>query len=244
MFSFFGINAVDTIKTRWQQVQDRVASAAIRSGRDPNDIRIMAVSKTVPLPQIIEAYDAGISLFGENRIQEAQQKFGTHRESLPASAELHLVGHLQTNKARKAHELFDMIHSVDSVNLTETLSRIASESNRRIPILIEVNTSGEDSKFGISPDQVLNFTRQVALFPNLQIQGFMTVGGWLPDPEQVRPCFQKLREIRDQVESLKIPNVNTEILSMGMTNDFEVAIEEGSTLVRIGTAIFGARPDQ
>jgi pyridoxal phosphate enzyme (YggS family) len=233
---------VDTIKTRWQQVQDRMAHAAIRSGRNHDDIRIMAVSKTVPLPQIIEAYEAGITLFGENRIQEAQKKFGTHRENLPTDAELHLVGHLQTNKARKALELFDMIHSVDSVNLAETLSRIAGESNRRIPILIEVNTSGEDSKFGVTPDQVLDFTRQAASFPNLHIQGFMTVGAWLPDAEQVRPCFRRLREIRDRVESMKIPNVNTNVLSMGMTNDFEVAIEEGATLVRIGTAIFGARP--
>jgi len=235
---------VDTIKARWQLVQDQVERAAQRSSRNPDDIRVMAVSKTVPLPQIREAHEAGITLFGENRVQEAQQKFGTHRENLPDGVELHLVGHLQTNKVRKALELFDMIHSVDNMNLAETLSRIAVESNRRIPILIEVNTSGEESKFGVAPNLVLEFTGQVASFPNLQIQGFMTVGAWLPDPEQVRPCFHRLKKIADEVKAQNIPNVNTEVLSMGMTNDFEVAIEEGSTLVRIGTAIFGVRPSQ
>ena len=235
---------MDTIKARWQLVQDQVERAAQRSSRNPDDIRVMAVSKTVPLPQIREAHEAGITLFGENRVQEAQQKFGTHRENLPDGVELHLVGHLQTNKVRKALELFDMIHSVDNMNLAETLSRIAVESNRRIPILIEVNTSGEESKFGVAPNLVLEFTGQVASFPNLQIQGFMTVGAWLPDPEQVRPCFHRLKKIADEVKAQNIPNVNTEVLSMGMTNDFEVAIEEGSTLVRIGTAIFGVRPSQ
>jgi hypothetical protein len=170
------------------------------------------------------------------------QKFGSHREHFPDSkAELHLVGHLQTNKVRKALELFDMIHSVDSVHLAETLSRVAVELNRLVPVLIEVNTSGETSKYGVIPDQVLDITGQAASFSNLHILGFMTVGVWLADPEQVRPCFQMLRKIRDMVESKHIPNVSTNILSMGMSNDFEVAIKEGSTLVRIGTAIFGAR---
>lgn len=202
----------------------------------------MAVSKTQSLPRILEACDAGITLFGENRIQEALQKFGPGRTEFQVpGTKLHLIGHLQTNKARKALDLFDMIHSVDSFRLAETLSRIVQESDRTIPILIEVNTSGEESKYGVEPDEVLTLTEQVAALPGLRIQGYMTVGAWLPDPEAVRPCFRKLREIRDEIAARNIANIDTSMLSMGMTNDYQVAIEEGSTMVRIGTAIFGPR---
>ncbi len=233
---------MNSIKDRWQQVQENVAAAATRSGRDSKDIQIMAVSKTQLLPRILEACEAGITLFGENRIQEALQKFGPGRVQFQVpGTELHLIGHLQTNKARKALDLFDMIHSVDSLRLAETLSRITQESDRTIPVLIEVNTSGEESKFGIEPDQTADLTQQVAALPGLRILGFMTVGAWLPDPEAVRPCFRRLREIRDDIAARKIPNVDTGMLSMGMTNDYQVAIEEGSTMVRIGTAIFGPR---
>ena len=233
---------MNSIKDRWQQVQEEVAKAAIRSGRDPIDIQIMAVSKTQPLARIHEACEAGITLFGENRIQEALQKFGPGRANFKVpNTELHLIGHLQSNKARKALDLFDMIHSVDSLRLAETLSRIAQESDCTVPVLIEVNTSGEESKFGIEPDHTLDLTQQAATLPGLRVLGFMTVGAWLPDPEAVRPCFRMLREIRDDIAARNIPNVDTGMLSMGMTNDYQVAIEEGSTMVRIGTAIFGSR---
>lgn len=235
---------METIRDRWQRVQERVGSAAIRAGRQPDDVEIVAVSKTVPLDRILEARDGGITRFGENRIQEAIQKFGQHRENLPGSAvELHLVGHLQTNKVRKAFDLFDMIHSVDSLHLAEALSRVAGESGRTIPILFEVNTSGEASKFGIAPDQVIELARQAAPLPHIEIRGLMTVGAWLPDPEAVRPCFRLLRELRDRIQAERIPDIGMDELSMGMTNDFEVAIEEGATIVRIGTAIFGPRAD-
>jgi pyridoxal phosphate enzyme (YggS family) len=239
---FYEIWLVDTIKDRWLRVQERASNAAIRAGRDPSSVRVMAVSKTMPLERIIEARDAGVILFGENRSQEAIQKFGSRRENfLAPDTELHLVGHLQSNKARKAFDLFDMIHSLDSLKLAEVLSRIAVETNRSVPVLIEVNTSGEESKFGVPPDQVLELVLETAAQPNIKLLGFMTVGAWLPDPEAVRPCFRRLRDIRDRIEAQKIPNISTSVLSMGMTNDFEVAIEEGSTMVRIGTAIFGPR---
>ena len=243
MFRFFHEELiVESIKERWQRLQERVAQAASHAGRDPNEIQIMAVSKTMPLEKILEARDAGVTLFGENRIQEAMQKFGDQRQNFSdPDVSLHLVGHLQTNKARKALDLFDMIHSLDRVRLADVLSRIGQETNREVPILIEVNTSGEESKFGVAPNQALELTRQAASYPNLKILGFMTVGAWLPDPEEVRPCFQLLRKIRDRIATEKIANVSTDILSMGMTNDFEAAIEEGSTLIRIGTAIFGPR---
>jgi pyridoxal phosphate enzyme (YggS family) len=233
---------VETLKERWHSVQERVAEAAIRANRDPDEIRIIAVSKTMPLERILEARDAGITRFGENRIQEAIQELGSHRENFPDSGvELHLVGHLQTNKARKALDIFDMIHSVDSLHLAETLSRVAQETYRTIPVLIEVNTSDEESKFGVPPERTMELVRQAAQLPNIEIQGLMTVGAWLSDPEKVRPCFAMLRELRDRIVEQHIPNVDLRVLSMGMTNDFEVAIEEGATLVRIGTAIFGPR---
>jgi len=196
----------------------------------------------VPLARILEARDAGITRFGENRIQEAIKKFGQHRQNFSDPAvELHLVGHLQTNKVRKALDLFDTIQSVDSMHLAEALSRIAKESNHTIPILLEVNTSGEASKFGIPPEQTLELVRRAAPLPGIEIRGLMTVGAWLPNPEDVRPCFRMLRELRDRIKAERIPNVGMGSLSMGMTNDFEVAIEEGATIVRIGTAIFGPR---
>jgi pyridoxal phosphate enzyme (YggS family) len=233
---------VETIRARWQSVQERVAEAAIRADRDPGEVRIVAVSKTMPLERILEARDAGITRFGENRIQEAIRKFGQHRENFPDSGvEMHLVGHLQTNKARKALDVFDMIHSVDSLHLAETLSRVAQETYRTVPVLIEINTSGEESKFGVPPEGTLELVRKAAQLPYIEIQGLMTVGAWLPDAEKVRPCFVMLRELRDHIAEQRIPNLDFRELSMGMTNDFEVAIEEGATMVRIGTAIFGPR---
>jgi pyridoxal phosphate enzyme (YggS family) len=233
---------VETLPDRWRNVQERVADAAIRAGRNPADIRIIAISKTMPLERILEAREAGITRFGENRIQEALRKFGAGREKFPdPSIEMHLVGHLQTNKARKALDLFDVIHSVDSLHLAETISRIAQETNRTVSVLVEVNTSEEESKYGVPAERALELVRQMAPLPNIAIQGLMTVGAWLPDPEEVRPCFVMLRKLRDRISEQHIPNLDIHELSMGMTNDFEVAVEEGATMVRIGTAIFGPR---
>ena len=215
----------------------RIEAACERALRDPTDVRLVAVTKTVEVPAIVEAIEAGVTCIGENRVQEAGRKF---TPELPP-VEKHLVGHLQTNKAGKALELFDMIQSVDSVRLARELSRVCSNKGCSIDVLVEVNTSGEESKYGLPPDEVVEAIEDMADLPGLNVVGLMTVGAFLPDPEDVRPCFRRLRAIRDEVEERVIPGVSMDHLSMGMTNDFEVAIEEGATIVRVGRAIFGER---
>lgn len=220
-----------------RDVLDNVAAAAERSLRDALDVTLVAVTKTVPPERIAEAIRAGVTAIGENRIQEAERKFGA---GLPP-VKKHLVGHLQTNKARKALELFDMIQSLDSMRLAQELSSRCLATDSRADVLVEVNTSGEDSKYGFEPEQVVDAVGEMADLSGLRILGLMTVGAFLDDPGDVRPCFRRLRELRDEIEEAVIPGVSMEHLSMGMTNDFEVAIEEGSTMIRVGRAIFGDR---
>jgi pyridoxal phosphate enzyme (YggS family) len=219
------------------QVMERIEDAAARALRDPADVRLVAVTKTVTREHIIEAIEAGVTCIGENRVQEAERKFGG---GLP-TVEKHLVGHLQTNKARKALELFDMIQSVDSLRLARELATRAEAAGGSIGVLVEVNTSGEEAKYGFAPEDTVEAVRGMADFRGIRVTGLMTVGAFLPDPEDVRPCFRRLRELRDAVEEAVIPGVAMDHLSMGMTNDFEVAIEEGATMVRVGRAIFGER---
>jgi pyridoxal phosphate enzyme (YggS family) len=219
------------------RVVDRMAEAADRSLRDPSDVKLVAVTKTVEPGRIVEAIEAGVTCIGENRVQEAARKF---EAELPP-VEKHLVGHLQTNKVAKALELFDMIESVDSMRLAREISTRAESQGREIDVLVEVNTSGEESKYGLEPGEVLDAVSEMADLRGLRVLGLMTVGAFLPDPEDVRPCFRKLRELRNELEEAVIPGVSMDHLSMGMTGDFEVAIEEGSTMVRVGRAIFGER---
>ncbi len=217
-------------------VRERITRAADRVLRDPGDIKLVAVTKTVEIPLIVEAIEAGISCVGENRIQEAARKF----PELPP-VEKHLVGHLQTNKVKAAIELFDVIESVDSVRLAREISTRCTAAGSQASVLVEVNTSGEESKFGLDPSEVLEALDDMSTLPGLKVVGLMTVGAFLPDPDDVRPCFRMLRAIRDEIEERVIPGVAMDHLSMGMTNDFEVAIEEGATIVRVGRAIFGER---
>jgi len=219
-----------TIAERVAQVRQRVERAAERAGRSPADVTIVAVSKAHPPQAIEEAVRAGIAHVGENRVQEAAAKIPVLRPSLEGPVTWHLVGHLQTNKAKTALELFDIIHSVDSLHLAEALSHRAQ---RPLPVLLEVNVAGEASKFGFSPGQVASAVQVVARLPQLDLRGLMTVAPFVNDPEAVRPVFRELRRLRDALGLAE--------LSMGMTDDFEVAIEEGATLVRIGRAIFGER---
>jgi pyridoxal phosphate enzyme (YggS family) len=221
-----------------REVEKRIEAAAARSLRDASDIKLVAVTKTVEVPKIVEAVDAGVTCIGENRVQEAARKFA---EGLPR-VEKHLVGHLQTNKAKKAVELFDVIQSVDSYRLAREISNRCENAGASMDVLVEVNTSGEESKFGLAPDDVVTTVEEMASLGGIRVVGLMTVGAFLPDPEDVRPCFRLLREIRDRIEERVIPGVAMDHLSMGMTDDFEVAIEEGATIVRIGRAIFGERP--
>jgi hypothetical protein len=220
-----------------REVRDRIEAAASRALRDPDDVRLVVVTKTVELGRIVEAIEAGVTCIGENRVQEAERKF---TDELPP-VEKHLVGHLQTNKVKKALELFDMIQSVDSLRLAREISSRREAAGNTMDVLVEVNTSGEDTKYGLEPTEVVGAVREMADLKGLRIAGLMTIGAFLPDPEDVRPCFRTLRGIRDAIEEEVIPGVSMDHLSMGMTNDYEVAIEEGATIVRVGRAIFGER---
>jgi hypothetical protein len=223
------------------QIQTQIAAAARRASRNPDEITLMAVSKTFPVESIREAYAAGLRVFGENRVQEFAGKKDALRDLTEAN--WHLIGHLQTNKATKAAELFDAIDSVDSVRMAEKLNAAAKSTNKILPILIEINVGGESAKSGLAPDseeldQILQSAPQ---WSNLKIHGLMTVPPYTKDAEGSRPYFRKLREIRDDIATRARPRIEMQALSMGMSHDFEVAIEEGSTCVRVGTAIFGTR---
>jgi len=223
------------------EVRERIDVAAHRAGRSPADTTLMAVSKTFPPERIREAYDAGVRLFGENRVQEFAGKIVSLRDL--RDAEFHLIGHLQSNKAAKAVELFAAVDSVDSLGLARKLNASAQQSGKTLCVLIEVNIGGEPAKSGMAPgsrelEELLSAAREL---PHLTFRGLMTVPPFSDDPQQARPYFRQLRELGDQIGARKLPGIHLETLSMGMSHDFEVAIEEGSTCVRIGTAIFGER---
>ena len=222
-------------------VRERLIAAARRAGRNPDDITLMGVSKTFPADAIRQAYVAGLRVFGENRVQEFSAKAAALRD-LP-DAEWHLIGHLQTNKAAKAVELFDTVDSVDSVRSAEKLNTLAASAAKTLPILIEINVGGEVAKNGLAPDssELEQVLQSAPRWPSLKVRGLMTVPPYSEDPEGSRPYFRQLRQLRDRIAARKLPSIGTEVLSMGMSHDFEVAIEEGSTCVRVGTAIFGDR---
>lgn len=242
-----------SIAERWEQVQERIARAARRAGRDPAEVTVVAVTKTVPPERIAEAYSCGLRIFGENRVEEAEGKIPQVRALLGPEAAIHwhMVGHLQRRKVRRALGLFEVIHSVDSVPLAEKISRLAAEGGGSVRILLECNVSGEASKYGFPVDRWEADAAQRAAFfeavdrilglPGVQVIGLMTVAPIAPEPEAVRPVFRRLRALRDALAS-RFPQGSWEHLSMGMTDDFEVAIEEGATMVRLGRAIFGERP--
>lgn len=233
------------IRARIADIRQRLAAACERAGRDPQDVTLMAVTKTVSAELIEAAYRAGITFFGENRVQEAAAKISPtlwHELERPAMMpQWHLIGHLQTNKAKKALELFQVIQSVDSLRLAEALQHQAELASQKVEIFIEINTSGEVSKFGAPPAEALTLAKNVAALSNLHLTGLMTIGALTNEPAVTRRCFRRLRELQDEINAAKLPGVNIRHLSMGMTDDFELAIEEGSTLVRVGRAIFGAR---
>ena len=226
-----------SIQENVQFVRNKIAEACRRSGRESEEIELVAITKTVSVEQINKAIDAGIRVVGENRVQEAWRKF----QEVGKGVHWHIVGHLQTNKVKRVLQFADMIHSVDSVYLAREIQTQAEKLDRTIEILIQVNTSREESKFGLELEATIDAIEEVSALPNLKIKGLMTIGAFLPNPEDVRPCFKLLRDLKDRVNERKIAAVQMEALSMGMTNDYEVAIEEGSTMVRVGTAIFGKR---
>jgi hypothetical protein len=225
----------ESIRDRLLQIQERVQAAAERAGRDVATVTLVAVSKMMPVEVIREALNAGVTILGENRVQEARDKI----VALPGQAMWHLVGHLQTNKAKVAVQLFEMIHSLDSLRLAEALDRSGLQTGKTVRCLVEVNLGGEESKSGTTDEGVHPLLEGAQRLTHLRIEGLMTIPPFLPDPGQVRPFFRRLRTLRDKLAG---EGFHLTELSMGMTHDFEVAIEEGATMVRIGTAIFGPRP--
>jgi len=225
------------IEENIKDIRSCIERSAEKSSRRAKEIKLVVVTKTVEIDRINEAIRGGIDIIGENRIQEAEAKFN----QLTERVEKHLVGHLQTNKAKKATELFDLIQSVDSVRVAEAISRKALEKGRVMDVLVEVNTSGEATKFGVEPDRVLSLIETISKLEGIKIKGLMTIGLFSDNAEDTRPCFRKLKTLFEEIKSANIPNIEMRYLSMGMTSDFEVAIEEGSNMVRVGTGIFGPR---
>jgi pyridoxal phosphate enzyme (YggS family) len=223
------------------RIRERVARAGGRAGVSADSVTLMAVSKTVEPERIRQAYEAGLRAFGENRVQEFAEKAPALAGL--ADARWHLIGHLQSNKAKKAVELFQSVDSVDSLRLAEKLNQAAGQMNRTLPILIEIKTGNEESKSGITADspELEDMLKSAISLEHLQVRGLMTVPPFTEDPEGARPYFRRLRELRDAIAARRLPRIEMEVLSMGMSHDFEVAIEEGSTCVRVGSSIFGAR---
>lgn len=228
----------ESIQNRLRLVRERIEATALACDRDPKTVKLVAVSKTVPVDPIRAAIKAGVTILGENYVQEAREKIEALREE---KISWHFIGHLQSNKAKYAVKLFDLIHSVDSLKLAKELNRRAKTLGKVQDILIQVNISGEETKSGIDTEQAIKLVREISLLENLAICGLMTMPPYFNAPDKVRPYFRALKSLQAAIRDQAIPNVHMDELSMGMTGDFEAAIQEGATLVRIGTAIFGER---
>jgi len=224
------------------RIRERISQAAARAGRSADSVILMTVSKTVEVERILEAYTAGIRVFGENRVQEFAEKAAAVKDL--AQAEWHLIGHLQSNKANRAAELFQAVDSVDSLRLAQKLNQSAQQSGKILPVLIEINVGGEQSKSGVSPSspELEEILEGLADLSHIQVRGLMTIPPFTEDPQGARPYFGMLTELRDKIAARRLLRIQMDVLSMGMSHDFEVAIEEGSTCIRVGTAIFGERP--
>ncbi|TET42624.1 MAG: YggS family pyridoxal phosphate-dependent enzyme [Elusimicrobia bacterium] len=218
-----------------ERIKEKIRVKSELVGRDPQEITLVAVTKTVEADRIEEAIAAGVNIIGESRIQEAKEKY----RKVESRIIWHLVGHLQRNKAKDAVKIFDLIHSVDSAELAKEIDKQAKKIGKIQKILVEANVSGEESKYGLNPEGVITFLQEVSGLPNIKVEGLMTMAPFYENPEDCRPCFRKLRELIEEVKAKNIKNVEMTYLSIGMSNDFEVAIEEGSNMVRIGRAIFG-----
>jgi len=225
------------VAANYREVLHRIGETAAKCGRDPRSIQLLAASKAQSASRIQEAIAAGIRLFGENYVQEAKAK----RAALQAAVEWHMIGHLQRNKVRAALELFDLIQSLDSVELARELDKEGRKRNRVVRVLIEVNLGGEEGKSGVAKEKVAALLQQTGALAHLRVEGLMAIPPFREDPEEMRPYFRALRELREELMGLKIPGADLRELSMGMTHDYAVAIQEGATLVRIGTALFGPR---
>ena len=226
---------METIENNLKIINEKIKKAALKANRNPEEIKLVAVTKTATMEQIKEAISAGVRIIGENKVQEAKEKY----QILTADIEWHLVGHLQTNKVKYAIEIFDFIHSVDSIKLAKEIDRRSLQFGMITNVLVEVNVSGEETKYGIKPEEVEPFLKEISEFSRIKVRGLMTIAPIVEDKEEVRPYFRKLRELFKEIKNKNIKNVKMDYLSMGMTEDFEVAIEEDANMVRIGRGIFG-----
>lgn len=225
------------VAENYRIVEEKVCQACERSGRSRSEVTLIAVSKTKPVQMIQEAMKAGANIFGENKVQELCEKY----EALPEELHWHMIGHLQRNKVKYVVDKAEYIHSVDSLRLAEEISKEALKRNIQAKILIEVNVAGEESKFGVSTEDTEDLIRAIAGLPNICIEGLMTIAPYVENPEENRPIFRSLKKLAVDIKMKNIDNVHMGVLSMGMTGDYEVAIEEGATMVRVGTGIFGER---
>lgn len=220
-----------------ERLYERIRSACHRAGRNPSDITLVAVTKTFPIEAINQAIARGVAIIGENRVQEALEKY----PHVGPKVQWHLIGHLQSNKVKKAVEIFSLIHSVDSVGLAKEIGHRATQSGKIQDILLEVNTSGEPQKYGFLPEDILEVLKEINDIPGIKVLGLMTVGPLTEDEEKVRSAFRRLRGIFEEAVKLELSNMEMRHLSMGMSGDFEIAIEEDSNMIRVGSAIFGSR---
>ena len=225
------------LKENLQEVEKRIAAACMRAGRRREDVTLIAVSKTKPVDMLREAYDLGIRVFGENKVQELTEKY----DRLPEDIRWHMIGHLQTNKVKYIVGKTELIHSVDSLKLAEMIEKESQKHGCVTDILVEVNVAEEESKFGLRMEEVIPFIEKIVQYPHINVRGLMTIASFVENPEENRTIFADLHKLYVDIKEKNIDNGTVSILSMGMTNDYEVAIEEGATMVRIGTGIFGAR---
>lgn len=225
------------LKDQLQEVESRIQEACKRAGRSRDEVTLIAVSKTKPVETLKEAYDLGVRIFGENKVQELTEKY----EALPKDIRWHMIGHLQTNKVKYIIDKTELIHSVDSLKLAQTIEKEAAKHDLIADILLEVNVAEEESKFGMKLEEVIPFMEKISDFSHIRVRGLMTIAPFVEDPEENRAVFADLHKLYVDIKEKNIDNGTVSILSMGMTNDYEVAIEEGATMVRVGTGIFGAR---
>ena len=225
------------LKENLEEVEEKIAKACERAGRAREEVTLIAVSKTKPVEMLQEIYDEGIRDFGENKVQELTEKY----EVMPKDMKWHMIGHLQRNKVKYIVDKVTLIHSVDSLRLAETISREAEKKGVTVPILIEVNIAGEESKFGVKPEEAEGLIREIAKLPSIAVKGLMTIAPYVENAEDNRVHFANLKKLCVDIKNKNIDNVSMNILSMGMTGDYEVAIEEGATMIRVGTGIFGKR---
>lgn len=229
---------MSSIRENIERIRAEIADITERAGRSADDVQLMGVTKRVPPDRIQEAVDAGLATIGENRVQEAKGKIA----AVKGDVSWHMIGHLQRNKVKTAVQMFDMIQSVDSPELAAEIDKRSAGAGRRMDVLVEVKTAPEETKFGIDPREAIDFIAGISEFGNIDVKGLMTIGTFTDDESEIRRCFRELRELAAKVAAIGIAGVEMKVLSMGMSSDYRIAIEEGSNMVRIGTAIFGTRP--